>query len=219
VLPVWFTIVNFTSSTGYMSERNVEVVLGGACRSSPALVRAGKPGEESRPPRVLGMLAYVFWHRSRAGVDRVAYEAAQRAFHEKIGVSSACFRLARLPFAGEDGYEDWYLVDGWVGLGALNEAAVDVSRRVRHDRAAEMAAAGWGSVYELVRGSARIPVGVSWRDKARGQATADFLASLDAATVWRRQLALGPAPEFCLSAPASDERVSVRRRPSAAMRT
>lgn len=160
------------------------------------------------------MLAYVFWHRPKEGVDRVAYEAAQRAFHERIGMPSACFRLTRLPFSRKGGYEDWYLVGGWAGLGGLNEAAVDVSRRSSHDRAAEMAAEGWGSVYELVRGLARVPVGARWLDKRRGRPAAEFLDSKDAESIWRRQLALGPAPEFCLSAPASKGRAVVLDRPA-----
>jgi hypothetical protein len=155
------------------------------------------------------MLAYVFWHRPKEGVDRAAYEAAQRAFHERIGMPSACFRIARLPFSKKGGYEDWYLVGGWAGLGALNEAAVDVSRRSSHDRVAAMVADGWGSVYELARGLPRIPAGVRWMDKRRGRPSRDFLDSKDADVVWRRLLVLGPAPEFCLSGPASAGRVAV----------
>lgn len=155
------------------------------------------------------MFAYVFWHRPKADVDRDAYEVAQRAFHERIDVPSGCFRLSRLPFAQDGGYEDWYLVDGWSELGALNDAAIDARRRGDHDRAADMAATGWGSVYGLVRGSAAIPTGVEWRDKERGQPTDDFLDSVDAPAIWRRQLVLGPAPEFCLSAPSSDGRVAI----------
>jgi hypothetical protein len=155
------------------------------------------------------VLAYIFWHQPKADIDMAAYEAAQRAFHEKLGVSSACFRLARLPFAQHGGYEDWYVVDGWAELGVLNDAAVNAVRRVDHDRAADLAARGWGSVYELVRGATQIPTGVRWCDKNHGRPTDEFLASQDADAIWRRQLVLGPAPEFCLSAPDSDDRVAV----------
>jgi hypothetical protein len=155
------------------------------------------------------VLAYVFWHRPKADVDPAAYEGAQRAFHQNVNVPSACFRLTRLPFAQDGGYEDWYLVDGWAELGALNDTAIDAARRTDHDRAAGMAASGWGSVYELVRGPAEIPAGINWRDKERGRPTGAFLDSLDADAIWRRQLVLGPAPEFCLSAPTSDRRVAI----------
>jgi hypothetical protein len=152
------------------------------------------------------MLAYVFWHRPRAGVVPGDYERAQRAFHASIETPSACFRLARLPFADEAGYEDWYLVDDWQGLGELNRAAVDRTHRPGHDRAAEMAATGWGGLYELVQGEAVIPEGTEWLDKPPGEPSAEFIASLPHQSVWRRQLVLGPALEFCCSAPASPYR-------------
>lgn len=143
------------------------------------------------------MLAYVFWHRPEAAADVSVYEDAQRAFHAAIEVPSASFRVERLPFGEGGGYEDWYLVDDWGALGELNESAVDDVRRGQHDRAASHAAAGWGSVYELVRGAAEIPDGVEWLEKPRGKTSAEFVASLPHASVWRRQLVLGPAPEFC----------------------
>src|SRR5215470_882441 len=114
------------------------------------------------------LLAYVFWHRPRAGVERAEYEAAQRGFHERLdGVESACFRLEELPFAaeqaGDDGaYEDWYLIKGWAG------------------------------VYELVRGDPGIPAEVSWVEKPLGQPSADFIDGLVGSAVWRRQMVLGP---------------------------
>jgi len=145
------------------------------------------------------MLAYVFWHRPKADADRDAYEAAQRAFHETIAVPSRCFRLDALPFDPSGGYEDWYLVENWAELGALNDAATDPAGRDDHDRAAELAADGWGAVYALARGPAEIPTGVEWQDKERGRPTADFLDSMSSAAVWRRQFVLGPAPEFCIA--------------------
>lgn len=143
------------------------------------------------------MLAYVFWHRPAAAADAAAYEDAQRAFHTAIPIPSASFRIERLPFGERGGYEDWYLVENWAALGKLNESAIDNVRRKRHDQAASHAAAGWGSVYELVRGVAEIPAGVEWLEKARGEPSAEFIASLPHDSVWRRQLVLGPAPEFC----------------------
>jgi hypothetical protein len=145
------------------------------------------------------MLAYVFWHRPTKGIDPEEYEEAQRGFHGALEVTSACFRLAELPFSKEgNGYEDWYLVEDWGKLGELNSTAVDSTRRADHGRAASHAAEGWGAVYSLVRGHpASIPEGVRWLDKPRGIATDQFLASLPEATVWRRQMVLGPGPEFC----------------------
>lgn len=146
------------------------------------------------------MLAYVFWHRPRSGVGVDEYEERQREFHSSLDASSACFRIAELPFGDRDrAYEDWYLVDGWAALGELNESAVDSLRRNPHDRAATHAAAGWGSVYMLARGTEEIPDGVEWLEKPRGEPSDEFVASLPHGAIWRRQLVLGPAPEFCCS--------------------
>jgi hypothetical protein len=155
------------------------------------------------------MLAYLFWHRPRPGADAGAYEEAQRTFHSQLGYESACFRLGELPFDPGPGYEDWYLVESWRSLGELNEAAVDATRRPAHDRAAADAGAGWGGLYSLVRGPATIPEGVEWHDKPRLIPTETFLADLPETTIWRRQLVLGPAPEFCVAAPkvASRKRI------------
>ncbi len=155
------------------------------------------------------MLAFVFWHRPKASVDRGEYEAAQAEFHRALGIGSACFRLDALPFDHGDGYEDWYLVEDWTGLGRLNEAAVDAGRRGDHDHAAAMSDQGWGAVYALQRGAAEIPAGVEWRAKPRGEPTAELIEGLDAAAVWRRQLVLGPAPELCLARAASSGREAV----------
>src|SRR3712207_2250850 len=100
------------------------------------------------------MLAYVFWHRPAEDVAREEYEGRLRAFHERLEGPSACFRLAALPWKPLDGYEDWYLVDDWAALGALNEAALDAVRRPGHDAAAAASAMGWGGVYRLLRGPA-----------------------------------------------------------------
>lgn len=156
------------------------------------------------------MLAYVFWHRPRRGTNPERYEVAQGAFHGALELTSACFRLAELPFGEEDsGYEDWYLVENWEKLGELNSAAVDSVRRADHDRAASHAADGWGAVYSLLRGPASIPEGARWLDKPRGTPTDQFLASLAEATVWQRQMVLGPGPEFCAVSPESAGRKKV----------
>lgn len=160
------------------------------------------------------MLAYLFWHRPAAGVDRVEYEGAQRQFHAAIGVPSGCFRLAELPFAadrddGDGGYEDWYLVDDWAALGELNEAAVDAGRRPSHDAAAGLVGNGWAGVYRLLQGSPQPPEEARWLYKRPGEATADLLTACADAPVWQRQMVLGPAPEFCVGAGGEVSRLRV----------
>lgn len=151
------------------------------------------------------MLAYVFWHRPRPEVDVAAYEEAQRSFHASLQMDSACFRLAQLPFASGGGYEDWYLLADWSGLGELNEAAVDERRDDSHGRVASMSADGWGAVYAAL-GEAAIPDGTEWLDKPREQPYEQFIASLPEGPAWQRQMVLGPAPEFCLASAESGGR-------------
>jgi hypothetical protein len=147
------------------------------------------------------VLAYLFWHRPRAGVDTDAYEEAQRAFHAEIETPSACFHVAQLPFDEGDGYEDWYLVDDWQGLGVLNAAAVDARRRAHHDLAASMVGRGWGGLYASIAGPEAIPEEASWVAKRPGKPLEEILSPVAATTpVWRRQLVLGPAPEICVGA-------------------
>jgi hypothetical protein len=155
------------------------------------------------------MLAYLFWHRPKTSVDPAAYEEAQRSFHASLNTPSACFRVAELPFANGGGYEDWYLVESWQGLGELNEAAVDSMRRSHHDLAASMSANGWGAVLSLVRGEAAIPDGTEWFEKPRGESYEAFVASLPETAVWQRQMVLGPTPEFCATARESSARTRI----------
>ena len=118
-----------------------------------------------------------------------------------LEVESACFWVEQLPFGDGPGYEDWYLVEDWQGLGELNAAAVDARLKGGHDRAAGMAAEGWGGIYASVRGPAAIPAEATWKYKPREKSTAEFLAGIEEqAPVWQRQMVLGPAPEFCIGA-------------------
>lgn len=158
------------------------------------------------------MLAYLFWHRPRPGVEREEYEQAQRQFHASLKIESACFGLARLPFDDGPGYEDWYLVEDWAALGELNRAAVDSTHRPSHDGAAALVGDGWGGVYACVRGEPKIPPAAEWHHKPRGETSSQFLAGFEEGlTIWRRQMVLGPAPELCVATKTEDERLEDRR--------
>src|SRR5207253_6612299 len=53
-------------------------------------------------------------------------------------------------------YEDWYFVDDFTALGALNEAAVTVARKDPHDTVAKLAGGGAGGVYRnMIRSEER----------------------------------------------------------------
>jgi hypothetical protein len=155
------------------------------------------------------LLAYVFWHRPRPGIPPEDYERAQRAFHVRLGIESASFRLERLPFDPGAGYEDWYLVETWAHLGALNAAAIDDHHRPEHDAAAALVGPGWGAVYACVRGEHMVPEGARWLEKPRGRELDAVLAELGGpAPVWQRQMVLGPAPELCVAGGEPRKRIA-----------
>lgn len=144
-------------------------------------------------PAEPGPLAYVFWHRPVEGTDAGGYEAALRAFHAELahaapaGFSGSC-SFARAPLPWFDGYEDWYLVADWAALGTLNAAAVAARSLPAHDAVATRAAAGTGAVFALQAGAPDLGAvsGATWSD-----------APVDGDARWRRQLVLGPAPQYC----------------------
>jgi hypothetical protein len=184
------------------------------------------------------LLAYLFWHRPRSGVGSGDYEDRLRAFHSRLNIPSASFRIEAFPFAPEaeyaasgkgpedrggerqesrerdevrgGEYEDWYLVDGWAELGNLNVSAISGERRAPHDAAAALAGEGWGAVYALVRGDAAPPARTRWLTKPRGESYEGFLDGLQAATVWQRQMVLGPGPEFCVAEDDAEASTSQR---------
>lgn len=179
------------------------------------------------------MLAYVFWHRPAVDADPDAYERAQLAFHRSLAHrppegfhGSACHRAAEVPWLGidEPGYEDWYLVTDWAALGVLRQSAVSTGHRSVHDAAAHHCGAGMGGVYGLLEGGgqpadARLAVWVTVPPSAAAEDLAPLLLGdgLDRrhAALWRRELALGPAPEYCVLAVSPPAGVSADRLPAA----
>jgi hypothetical protein len=166
------------------------------------------------------MLAYLFWHRPAAGVARAAYERELLRFHRSLAHrppsgfrGSIAFRAPQLPWVdatgeGSDGggYEDWYLLESWSAVGVLEEAALARGHVSAHDAVARRLAAGTGSVYRLREGGVglaevRVSVWVSRPTGAEVLGLAELLRDgIDpqASSLWRRCLALGPAPELCL---------------------
>jgi hypothetical protein len=161
------------------------------------------------------VLAYVFWHRGAEGVALEEYEAANVRFQRSLAtqppggfVGSVCLAAAELPWlgGGGPGYEDWYVVEDFAALGVINEAAIGRGHRTSHDVAARLSGEGAGGVYRLIDGSPDLG-GVAlatWITPPRGhhqQLLDDFLADgvePGHASLWRRQMVLGPAPELCL---------------------
>jgi hypothetical protein len=162
------------------------------------------------------VLAYVFWHRPRPHVAPAHYEAGLAAFHQALAAhppdgfrESLRARVEGAPWLDGPGYEDWYLVDDWAALGRLNDAAVQGARRTPHDAVAAETGAGVAGVYRRMLGAPQ-PDGAhaTWFHKPDGMPHAEVGEALDGhlrgrdASLWQRQLTLGPTPEFCLLADA-----------------
>jgi hypothetical protein len=161
------------------------------------------------------MLAYVFWHRPLDDSAIEAYEHAEIAFHRSLAHAppsgfqgSATFRVAGLEWFEGRGYEDWYFVEDYTALGVLNMAAVGHGHRTVHDGVAHRFGAGAGGLYGLIEGERGDPISAGsiavWVARAPGierRGLGELLGDgMDArhASLWRRQLVFGPAPEFCL---------------------
>jgi hypothetical protein len=162
------------------------------------------------------VLAYVFWHSPADGTDTSTYERAAEGFHRSLAHArpagfraSAVYRVSGLPWHAVDaGYEDWYLVEDFSALGVLNEAAVAHRHRTAHDEVAHRFGAGAGGLYRTLEGEARLVGGdrAIWVARPRGvqpPVLGELLGDgMDGAraSLWRRQLVFGPAPEYCLLA-------------------
>ncbi len=147
-------------------------------------------------------------------------ETGMRAESECLPASAAAGIPAKdRPPAASDAYEDWYFLDDFAALGVLNEAAVAHSHRGAHDDLARRFGAGAGGLYGLLEGHADLagaPLAV-WvsRPAAAGRLGEASAAGVPRpaprplgellgdgmdpqhASLWRRALVLGPAPEYC----------------------
>jgi len=184
----------------------------------------------------------VFWHRPREREEAAIYERALCAFHSSLArslpagmIASASYRAAELPWEGDGAavsapaYEDWYLVEDFAALGVLGEAAVGRGHRTSHDDAAQRSGGGAGGLYALLEGEAcarslgeatlavwvvRPPQrSVESRRREFAELMGDGMEP-HSSTLWRRQLVLGPAPEFCVLARETPPGVSAARLPS-----
>jgi hypothetical protein len=162
------------------------------------------------------MLAYLLWHRPADGIEPEAYEHACRSFHGSLRDSppvgfrgSAVFRVGELPWlapAPGGAYEDWYFVEDFSALGVLNEAAVAQDHRGVHDDVARRFGSGAGGLYGLLEGNADLADATRavWVSRPPGEPRGELARLLATgvdpaqASLWRRALVFGPAPEYCL---------------------
>jgi len=129
------------------------------------------------------MLAYVFWHWP---VRDAGYEEALLEFHPALAAnpSARVSRLARQAHRARPwlhvprAYEDWYLVDDFAALGALNDAATSGPRRAPHDGIAALPAGAVAALYGWVGGVVGRPRHAAFRSKPAGMSYASYRVDL-----------------------------------------
>lgn len=159
--------------------------------------------------------AYVFWHWPRSGVSVDSYERKLREFQRALSssrpsglVEALSFRVDALPWGPAHGplYEDWYVVEDFASAGILNDAAVNGMPRGPHDSMARDFLEGAGGIFKSVSGGLPLAEAeyANWIEKPVGpsyQSYYDGLARRLGARrtgLWRRQMVLGPSPQFCV---------------------
>jgi len=159
------------------------------------------------------MLAYVFYHRPRAGVSRERYERALIRFHDAIARvpppgfrGSAAFRLPHVTWGVRPDrplYVDWYVLSAFADLDPVREVANRPPWVLWHRGVAALSGDGWGSLYAtpFPADAPSPPSVVAWFSSPPGRGRA-LVRRWNAegpphGVLWRRQLALGPSPEYC----------------------
>jgi len=161
------------------------------------------------------MLAYLFWHRPYPHVDKASYEKSLIAFHDALSraappglIAAGSFAIAAVPWLGQrSGYEDWCLIEGSWALDPLNAWAVTGPPQSSHDSVAASMEEGHGGLYRLAWGEPTLPSDstITWLTRTRGiqwqSALAPIRGAVPNAQAWRRQMVLGPSPEFAIVTP------------------
>lgn len=164
-----------------------------------------------------GPLSYRFWHSPAPETDPDGYERDLAEFHRLLNeqglaglLGSLSHRLEGATWLEANGpvYEDCYIVEGSEVLDPLNDLAVSARLKQAHDRPALAAEAGAGGLYRLLGGPVAPAVDwATWLTKPRHMPYPELYRQLSRWTtgpdvcLWRRQMVLGPAPEFCILAP------------------
>ena len=162
------------------------------------------------------MLAYVYWHAAPTNMVAAEYEKTLLRFGYALAatkspglIGNASYAVGETPWLGEPGYEDWIWLEGSWALDPLNERAASGAMEQPHNSIARATKhGGHGALYYLIAGEHETPGDskVFWVSRPRGVDWRDAMPAILAsagrhASAWRRQMVLGPSPEFALIAP------------------
>lgn len=161
------------------------------------------------------MIAYVFWHQKREHVRADEYEQALMDFQAMLlkaevpgylgGVVSKIEGAHWMP-SEKGGYEDWYFLSGSEVLDRLNRMAVSGDRKDPHSAATKMAVNMHAGLYQLWQSDAHFTDSEwsAWFSRPPSMTYEEMYEEICrylphcAGDLWRRQMVLGPTPEYCL---------------------